>query len=161
MRMKHPLYDLTSLFHPRYIRSKTEPHGDEDGIAFKDFFPRISWVLRDCSGDDLDGQKPEESVLSIRSRAFMDKALEVRGYSDESERRNLLRKMIVSFFPRRDCFRFPWPSTSPEVPHAPHASDPATAPGARAGGARADTHPAARSRVPAEHRGPAAPHPPR
>ncbi len=81
-------------------------------------------MLRDCSGDDLDGQKPDESVLSIRSRAFMDKALEVRGYSDESERRNLLRKMIVSFFPRRDCFRFPWPSTSPEVRDAPRAINP-------------------------------------
>ncbi len=99
----------------RFIRSKAEPHGDEDGVGFKDFFPRISWIIRDCAGDESEGQIIDESSVSIRSRAYMEKALEVRGYSDESERKNLLRKMIASFFPRRDCFRFPWPSTSPEV----------------------------------------------
>ena len=72
--VKSPLSRANPTFHHRYIRSKTEPHGDEDGVALKDFFPRISWVLRDCSGDDLEGQKPEESALSIRSRAFMDGA---------------------------------------------------------------------------------------
>jgi hypothetical protein len=99
----------------RYIRSKTEPDGDEDGIAFKDFFPHISWVLRDCTLNETEGQASDEGSISINSRAYLEKSLQVRGYSDESERRNLIRKMIVSFFPRRDCFRLPWPSTSPEV----------------------------------------------
>ena len=100
----------------RYIRSKSDNQGDEDGVAFREFFPSITWVVRNAVNDkEISADIPLDHFLSISSRSYLQKALCVSGYSDEAEQKNIVRKMIASFFPKCNCFLFPCPSQSPET----------------------------------------------
>lgn len=98
----HILYNGTSLLDEhkigslrsvkqltRYIRSKPDNQGDEDGIAYREFFPNISWVLRNSVlSTEKSSDIPPAHLLSISSRAYLEKALRVSGYSDEAEQKN-------------------------------------------------------------------------
>eukprot|EP00288_Rhodomonas_lens_P016945 CAMPEP_0177713272 /NCGR_PEP_ID=MMETSP0484_2-20121128/12850_1 /TAXON_ID=354590 /ORGANISM="Rhodomonas lens, Strain RHODO" /LENGTH=350 /DNA_ID=CAMNT_0019225149 /DNA_START=248 /DNA_END=1297 /DNA_ORIENTATION=+ len=96
----------------RTIRVK-EGVGEEDGVCFKQHFPRLTWLLRDCDAEVLD-----ERRHPLSSQAFLERALRVRGFSEEAEQKNMVRKMLLSFFPEQDCFILPSPSP-PRFPPTP------------------------------------------
>jgi hypothetical protein len=99
------LRDLTKNINTR------EDSGLEDGVAFREHFPRLSWLLRDC-----DAQLIDERRHPISPSAYLERALKVRGFSEEAEEKNMVRKMIASFFPEQDCHVLPTPAAIPGLP---------------------------------------------
>jgi hypothetical protein len=95
---------------PKNINTRADA-GMEDGVAFREHFPRLSWVLRDS-----DAQLLDERRHPISPAAYLERALKVRGFSDEAEQKNMIRKMIASFFPDQDCHVLPTPAPIPGLP---------------------------------------------
>ena len=76
---------------PNLINTHVDTAMEEDGLGFREHFPRLSWLLRDC-----DAQLIDERRHFISASAYLERALKVRGFSDEAEEKNMIRKMIVS-----------------------------------------------------------------
>ena len=76
---------------PNLINTHVDSAIEEDGLGFREHFPRLSWLLRDC-----DAQLIDERRHFISASAYLERALKVRGFSDEAEEKNMIRKMIVS-----------------------------------------------------------------
>jgi len=105
------IQNLTSLRDLPNTVSTRQDSSMEDGVAFREHFPRLSWLLRDSDAPLID-----ERRHPISASAYLERALKVRGFSDEAEQKNMLRKMIASFFPEQDCHVLPSPAAIPGLP---------------------------------------------
>lgn len=105
------IQNLTALRDlPKHINTRGDS-GTEDGIAFREYFPKLSWLLRDC-----DAQLIDERRHPVSPSSYLERALKVRGFSEEAEEKNMVRKMIASFFPEQDCHVLPTPAAIPGLP---------------------------------------------
>jgi len=77
-------------------------------------FPPLTFLLR-CGAGELRDERGRPAA----PEEYLEQALQLRGFSEEAEARNTVRKMIVSFFPQRSCFVLP--SAAPPPPGAPGA----------------------------------------
>ncbi|KAJ1483528.1 hypothetical protein T484DRAFT_1800023, partial [Baffinella frigidus] len=123
----HVVYNGVSLLDASRIQELTairklilnmrvrEGAGEEDGIGFKEVFPRLTFVLRGVHGELLDERGNPISPQAYLERAsvlrgfsngrvvaYLERALVLRGFSEEAEAKNSVRKMIVSFLLQRD-----------------------------------------------------------
>ena len=105
------IHRLTALRDLPKIVNTREDDAVEDGIAFREHFPRLSWLLRDCDTPLID-----ERRHPISATAYLERALKLRGFSEEAEQKNMIRKMIASFFPEQDCHVLPTPAPLPGLP---------------------------------------------
>ena len=70
-----------------------------DPIELAKYFPSFFWLLRDFTLrlEDLEGK-------AITSKQYLENALKIqKGNSEMIEEKNKLRKLIMTFFPDRDC----------------------------------------------------------
>ena len=102
---------------PKHIKTRDEQGFEEDGVAFGQHFPQLSWLLR-----DYDGQLVDERRHPISASGYLERALKVRGFSDEAEQKNMVRKMIASFFPDQGLHLLPTPSAFPGKPYTLHST---------------------------------------
>jgi len=83
----------------KHIRTKANSTGAETGENFAQFFPSFLWVVRDFALQlcDADG-------AAITSRQYLERSLTPKqGFSDGLEVKNRIRRMLLAFFPDRDC----------------------------------------------------------
>ena len=83
--------------HIQLSTSKSTDEEDPDKIA--NYFPSFFWVVRDFSlrVEDADGNK-------MTSKEYLEKALAPqKGFSDDVEEKNRIRRLLTSFFKDRDC----------------------------------------------------------
>lgn len=77
--------------------------GAEDEISSEEYakyFPDFMWILRDFSLQLID-QEGE----SITASEYLENSLAAqKGFSDEIETKNRIRRLVQMFFPQRDCF---------------------------------------------------------
>ncbi|KAJ1482445.1 guanylate-binding protein, partial [Baffinella frigidus] len=71
----------------------------ETGAEFSQFFPHFLWVVRDFSLILED-----ESGSSFTSKTYLERSLTpMAGFSEGVEVKNRIRRMLLAFFPNRDC----------------------------------------------------------
>jgi len=113
----HVVYNGMDMLEPNNIQNlkviknllktikATRDQEEEDGLTFREHFPHLSWLLRDIDEPLLDERRNQ-----ISSRTYLERCLRLRGFSEEAEAKNLIRKMIASFFPSQDCYTLPSPA---------------------------------------------------
>lgn len=73
---------------------------EEDADKMANYFPTFFWVVRDFSLQIVD---PEGNKLT--SKEYLEKALAPqKGFSEDIEEKNSIRRHLTSFFKDRDCF---------------------------------------------------------
>jgi len=85
----------------KHIRTKADTEGSEPetGAEFSQFFPHFLWVVRDFSLILED-----ESGSSFTSKTYLERSLTpMAGFSEGVEVKNRIRRMLLAFFPNRDC----------------------------------------------------------
>eukprot|EP00960_Hanusia_phi_P037832 753141-Hanusia_phi.AAC.2 len=86
----------------KHIRTKSdrEAGGEpETGAEFANFFPHFLWVVRDFTLMLVD-----ENGNPFSSKQYLERALTpVQGFSEGVEVKNRIRRMLLAFFPNRDC----------------------------------------------------------
>lgn len=83
----------------KHIRTKAGNEGDETGAEFASFFPHFLWVVRDFTLQLVD-----ENNVSFTPKQYLEKALTpMSGFSEGTEVKNRIRRMLLAFFPNRDC----------------------------------------------------------
>ena len=71
-----------------------------DNDDYANYFPSFLWVLRDFTLQLVDAEGYE-----ISSTAYLENALQPqKGFSDEIEEKNRIRRLIQTFFRERDCY---------------------------------------------------------
>ncbi|EAS03779.1 amine-terminal domain guanylate-binding protein (macronuclear) [Tetrahymena thermophila SB210] len=87
--------------------------GQDDEIDFEDYsqyLPSFFWVVRDFSLQLVD-QEGEQ----ITSKDYLEKALQPqKGFSDQVEQKNRIRRLLTTFFKERDCATLVRPLTNEE-----------------------------------------------
>lgn len=97
--------NLTKHIH---VRSQQSEEADETDYAA--YFPAFFWVVRDFSLQLVD-----EKGDKITSRDYLERALaEQKGFSEATENKNRIRRLLKGFFPERDCFTLVRPTNSEE-----------------------------------------------
>lgn len=105
--------NLTKHIH---VKSKNE---DLDNEEYANYFPSFLWVLRDFTLQlvDHDGEQ-------ISSTQYLENSLTPqKGFSDEIEEKNRIRRLIQTFFKERDCFTMIRPLTDEENLHVLDQTD--------------------------------------
>lgn len=83
---------------------------EPDYEDFARYFPSFYWVVRDFSLQLLDSEGEP-----ISSKEYLERALAPqKGFSDQIENKNRIRRLISSFFPEKDCFTMVRPLTNEE-----------------------------------------------
>ena len=86
----------------KHIKTKSEKEAGgepETGAEFANFFPNFLWVIRDFTLQLVD-----ESGMSFTSKTYLERALTpMQGFSEGVEVKNRIRRMLLAFFPNRDC----------------------------------------------------------
>uniref|UniRef100_A0A6U6DJ11 GB1/RHD3-type G domain-containing protein n=1 Tax=Guillardia theta TaxID=55529 RepID=A0A6U6DJ11_GUITH len=86
----------------KHIRTKSdrEAGGEpETGAEFANFFPHFLWVVRDFTLLLVD-----ENGNPFSPKQYLERALTpVQGFSEGVEVKNRIRRMLLAFFPNRDC----------------------------------------------------------
>ena len=73
---------------------------DADPDEVSQYFPSFLWVVRDFSLKLLD-----QFGNQINSKEYLENALkEQKGSSDNIEKKNRIRRLILNFFKDRDCY---------------------------------------------------------
>lgn len=81
------------------IHIKSKNGEDIDTEEYGMYFPSFMWVVRDFTLQLVD---QEGEPLS--SKEYLEKALEIqKGFSDNIESKNRIRRLLKSFFKERDC----------------------------------------------------------
>lgn len=81
----------------KHIQIKS--NGSDSYEDFGQYFPQFLWVVRDFTLQLVD-----ETGQSITEQQYLERALQIqKGFSDATEERNRIRKMLTNFFPKRDC----------------------------------------------------------
>ena len=105
--------NLTKHIH---IKSKNEDMDTED---YANYFPSFLWVLRDFTLQLLDTEGEE-----ITAKNYLDYALQPqKGFSDEIEEKNRVRRLIQTFFKERDCYTMVRPLTQEDNLHKLDTTD--------------------------------------
>ena len=88
--------ELTKHIRTRAENESSEP---ETGAEFAQFFPHFLWVVRDFSLQLVD-----EGGASFTSKTYLERSLTpLGGFSEGVEVKNRIRRMLLAFFPNRDC----------------------------------------------------------
>jgi len=84
----------------KHIHIKSKGNNEEmDTEEYGTYFPSFMWVVRDFTL-----QLVNENGDDITPKEYFDKALqEQKGFSDNVEQKNRIRKLLKSFFKDRDC----------------------------------------------------------
>ena len=86
----------------KHIKTKSEKESGgepETGAEFANFFPSFLWVIRDFTLMLVD-----ENGNSFNSKTYLERALTpMQGFSEGVEVKNRIRRMLLAFFPNRDC----------------------------------------------------------
>ena len=86
----------------KHIRTKASHEsdgGEESGAEFANFFPSFLWVVRDFALQLVD-----ENGVAFSSKQYLERSLTpVSGFSEGVEVKNRIRRMLMAFFPNRDC----------------------------------------------------------
>lgn len=94
----------------KHIHIKTRSGDDVDTEEYGSYFPSFMWVVRDFTLQLVD-QEGEP----ISSKDYLEKALEIqKGFSDNVESKNRIRRLMKSFFKERDCCTMIRPLTNEE-----------------------------------------------
>lgn len=105
--------NLTKHIH---VKSKNE---DLDNEEYANYFPSFLWVLRDFTLQLVDHDGEE-----ISSTKYLENSLSPqKGFSDEIEEKNRIRRLIQTFFKDRDCFTMIRPLTDEEDLHVLDQTD--------------------------------------
>ena len=78
----------------------SEENNKSIGLKNSDLNPSFLWIVRDfvLKLQDIEGN-------SINSKEYLEKSLEIqKGFSEQIENRNRVRKLLKHFFRERDCF---------------------------------------------------------
>ena len=94
----------------KHIQLKSQ-NGDEiDSEDYSQYFPSFLWVLRDFTLQLVDDEGD-----SITAKGYLEGALTAqKGFTDEVEQKNRIRRLIQTFFKERDCFTMVRPLTDEE-----------------------------------------------
>ena len=84
----------------KHIQLKADGVAEEiDPEEFSKYFPSFMWVVRDFTL-----QMVTEEGDKITSKDYLEKALKKqKGFSDQVESKNRIRRLLSSFFKDRDC----------------------------------------------------------
>jgi hypothetical protein len=94
----------------KHIHIKAKGCDDVDTEEYSNYFPSFMWVVRDFTLQLVD-QEGEP----ISSKDYFEKALEIqKGFSDNVEAKNRIRRLLKSFFKERDCCTMIRPLTNEE-----------------------------------------------
>jgi hypothetical protein len=95
----------------KHIQIKARGISDDiDTEEYSQFFPTFMWVVRDFTLrlEDSEGEP-------ITSKEYLEKALDIqKGFSDNVEQKNRIRRLMKSFFKERDCCTMIRPLTNEE-----------------------------------------------
>ena len=90
------IVNLTKNIH---IRSQTSPEVEEFE-DFSSYFPSFVWVVRDFTLQLVDTEGE-----NITSKEYLEKALsQQKGFSESTESKNRIRRLLSTFFKDRDCW---------------------------------------------------------
>ena len=94
----------------KHIQLKSQPGEELDTEDYSQYFPSFLWVLRDFTLQLVD-----EDGDSITPRGYLESALtQQKGFTDEIEQKNRIRRLVQTFFKDRDCFTMVRPLTDEE-----------------------------------------------
>ncbi len=84
----------------KHIHLKTQGNSDDvDTDEYSQYFPSFMWVVRDFALQLVDSEGEP-----ITPKDYLEKALEQqKGFSDNIESKNRIRRLLKSFFKDRDC----------------------------------------------------------
>jgi hypothetical protein len=92
----------------KHIHIKSSSHHDDvDSDEYANYFPSFMWVVRDFTLQLL-----SEDDEEMTPNQYLEKALEEqKGFSDKTEEKNRIRRLLKSFFKERQCFTMIRPVT--------------------------------------------------
>lgn len=94
----------------KHIHLKSQSSDELDSEDYAQYFPSFLWVLRDFTLQLVDDEGD-----SITPRGYLEGALtQQKGFTDEVEQKNRIRRLIQTFFKERDCFTMVRPLTDEE-----------------------------------------------
>lgn len=83
----------------KHVHVKAQQSEEVEEADYAAYFPAFTWVVRDFSL-----QLINERGDKITSKDYLERALaEQRGFSEATEEKNRLRRLLRGFFPERDC----------------------------------------------------------
>jgi hypothetical protein len=92
----------------KHIHLKASNEEDVDSEDYSQYFPAFLWVLRDFTLQLVD-----EEGDQITAKGYLEGALQSqKGFTDEVEQKNRIRRLIQTFFRERDCFTMVRPLTN-------------------------------------------------
>jgi len=72
-------------------------HDDVDSEEYSEYFPSFMWIVRDFTLQLVDSEDE-----NINSNQYLEKALEEqKGFSDQIEDKNRIRRLLKSYFKER------------------------------------------------------------
>ena len=81
------------------IHLKSKGNEEVEADEYSQYFPSFLWVVRDFSLQLVDQENEP-----ITAKEYLDNALlPQKGFSEQVESKNRIRRMIQSFFKDRDC----------------------------------------------------------
>lgn len=91
----------------KHIHLKSQNGDEVDSEDYSQYFPAFMWVLRDFTLQLVD-----EEGDTITPKGYLEGALtSQKGFTDEVEQKNRIRRLIQTFFKERDCFTMVRPLT--------------------------------------------------
>lgn len=89
--------NLTKHIH---LKSQSKSEEDTDPDEFASFFPSFYWVVRDFAL-----KLEDQGGDAINSKEYLEKALALqKGFTDDVEEKNRIRRLLTTFFRERECF---------------------------------------------------------
>ena len=83
----------------KHIHVSTANENDDDNTDYSVYFPSFNWVIRDFTLQLVD-----EDGDPITSKEYLERSLAPqKGFSDDVETKNRIRRLLTTFFPERDC----------------------------------------------------------
>lgn len=94
----------------KHIHLNSGDDREIDPEEYGKFFPSFIWIIRDFTLRLVD---PEGNPIT--SQQYLERALAPQeGFSDDTEKKNRIRRLLTTFFPDRDCFCMVRPLTNEE-----------------------------------------------
>lgn len=103
--------NLTKNIQIKSNMADQQSSGDDTDIEeYGLYFPSFMWVVRDFTLQLIDSEGEP-----ISSKDYLEKALETqKGFSDSTEQKNRIRRLLRNFFKERDCCTMIRPLTNEE-----------------------------------------------
>lgn len=91
----------------KHIHLKSNKNEDVDSDEYAQYFPTFLWVVRDFTLQLVDSEGQ-----SITPKEYLEMALQPqKGFSEQVESKNRVRRLIQTFFKERECFTMVRPLT--------------------------------------------------